>query len=413
MDQDLRDIRLTGLKGKVQHYEWGGVDYLPALLGVANPGREPFAEYWMGSHPLGNALLPEIGEGITLGDWIARHPERTLSQPVFRQFGGLPFLLKILDVREMLSIQVHPTRDAAAAGYADEEARGIPLNAHNRNYKDTNHKPEIMLAISEFWLLHGFKELSQIELILDSVPEFNVFLPLFRKEGFKSLYQFVMEMDQSDLDVLFLPLVKREIRMKREGLLDRSQPGWWVAKLFEGKTEIKTIDRGIFSIYCFNIVQLQPGEGIFQAAGIPHAYLEGQNVELMSNSDNVLRGGLTNKHIDVSELLKHISFEAVKPVILKGEAVLDGERVFHCPVPDFSIAQIQGSAGYHYQSSAQTIEIWVVTEGAFVVNQERVIRQGEAVVVFPGFTYSLNSSGPAVLYRAFVPITVNPQHEEN
>jgi mannose-6-phosphate isomerase len=135
-----------------------------------------------------------------------------------------------------------------------------------------------------------------------------------------------MEMKQEDINALLTNLIKREIRRKHDNELTKEMPGWWVAKIFDGKTEMGDIDRAVFSIYFFNIVKVNPGEAVFQSAGIPHAYLEGQCMELMANSDNVLRAGLTPKHIDVPELMKHTVFESIVPNIMKGEPVLPGKR---------------------------------------------------------------------------------------
>ncbi|MDE3143983.1 MAG: mannose-6-phosphate isomerase, class I [Bacteroidota bacterium] len=306
--------KIYKLKGKVQNYAWGGYDFIPSLIGFTNTEHKPCAEYWMGAHPSASSDLMIDNRPVSLNRLILRNHAETITDKVFQQFGELPYLLKILDVKDMLSIQVHPSKAEAIKGFDAEEAAGIPINAPHRNYKDKNHKPEVMVALSEFWLLHGFKQEAALERVLEDVQEFNILLPLYKREGLKALYQFVMEMKQEDIDALLFNLVKRELRRKENNELTKDQPGWWVAKLFEGKDEIKNIDRGIFSIYFFNIVKAEKGEAVFQGAGIPHAYLEGQNVELMANSDNVLRGGLTPKHIDVPELMKHTSFVGITPV---------------------------------------------------------------------------------------------------
>ena len=150
----------------------------------------------------------------------------------------------------------------------------------------------------------GLKKEEEIRTVLQSVPEFNDFQPVFENEGYFGLYKHIMELPQAAADVVLKPLVTREASAGQT----KESPGYWVSKLYNRKLPESNFDKGIFSIYLFNIVKLKKGEGIFQAAGVPHAYMEGQNVELMANSDNVLRGGLTPKHIDVSELLKHTHF---------------------------------------------------------------------------------------------------------
>ncbi len=402
------------LQGKVQHYEWGGFSFLPGLLGINNEEKRPFAEYWLGVHPLGVARILQGNEPVLLSDLISRNPVQALSATVDKQFGGLPYLLKILDVNQMLSIQVHPTRQVAAEGFAREDQMGIARNAYNRNYKDQNHKPEVMLAISEFWLLHGFKQQSLLEQTLTEIHELQILLPLFKREGLSSLYSFIMEMDQQSVNNLLLPLVKREIRKKKDGILTKNDPGWWVAKYYHEENPVGDIDRGIFSIYLFNITQLQPGEAIFQGAGIPHAYLEGQNIELMSNSDNVLRGGLTTKHIDVPELLANTRFEHITPKILKGTTVKDGETVFYFPVPDFALGYVYLAEAALFEDVATGPEIWMVLEGGLIINNQMVIKKGGAFIVFPGQSYAFRTSGKTQLCKAFVPVdNAYSQYEEN
>lgn len=392
------------LKGKVMHYAWGGDTFLPDFLGVKNDEHQPFAEYWMGAHPLASSELLTTDGPVSLKELIKQDPVGMLSQEVFDRFGELPYLFKVQDVNEILSIQVHPSKTEAEKGFDREEAAGIPISAPYRNYKDRNHKPEMLVTLSEFWLLHGFRKNSELEKVLEENPEFNILLPFFKREGLQELYRFVMEMDQLEVNAMLTNLVKREIRRKNEGELTRDMPGWWVARLFAGKEEPGNIDRAIFSIYFFNIVHLQPGEGLFQGAGMPHAYMEGQCVELMANSDNVLRAGLTPKHIDVPELMKHTHFEAVIPAIMKGIKARDGERVYPCPVADFGIARIELSSIIDYRGSARSLEIMIITSGGAVVNNSIVLKRGEALAVLPGGEYTIQSSGDCVLFKAFVPL---------
>ncbi len=402
------------LQGTVQHYSWGGTTFLPKLLSIENPNHKPFAEYWLGIHAGGPSSIEVNQQAVLLSDAIATDPKAALSEPVYSQFGGLPYLFKVLDVKDVLSIQVHPTKEYAKVAFEKEEAAGIALNAPNRNYKDTNHKPEIMLAMSEFWLLHGFKSEAKILETLENIAEFQVLVPLYKSEGLKGLYQFLMEMEQAQVDSLLSPVVKRALRNKQEGKVDRNAPDWWVAKLYENAAGMLPIDKGVFSIYLFNIVCVMPGQGIFQDAGVPHAYLEGQNVELMANSDNVLRGGLTPKHIDVEELIHNIKFESIDPVIIEGTKPCMGESVYPAPVQDFGIASItlDGSNSYSYE--AESLDMFLVVEGGCVVNNQLSVKTGEAFVVFPGNKLNIHASGKTLIYRAFVPsLTAYSQHEEN
>jgi len=394
--------KIFKLNGVIQHYAWGGNTYIPNLLGVENFSEKPFAEYWMGDHPSASAILETNDGPISLTDLINKDPETVLTKAVYDRFGELPYLLKVLDVKQMLSIQVHPTKEEAEKGFDKEAAAGLPINAPNRNYKDRNHKPEVMVALSDFWLLHGFKEKNLLEKTLTDVQEFNILLPLFKMDGYQGLYQFVMELAQPEVNSFLMSVVKRVIRQKKEGELSKSDPGWWVAQLFENVDQIINIDRGVFSIYFFNIVNVQPGEGVFQGAGLPHAYLEGQNIELMANSDNVLRGGLTPKYIDVPELLKHIVFEGIVPNILKGNEIRIGEKLYPCPVPDFAISKIELVAKRTYTNTSEGLEIIIVTAGGAILNNSIVLKRGEAICLLPDAEYKLESSGLCTLFKAFI-----------
>src|SRR5690348_14834060 len=251
MDRLINDTRLFKLQGKVQHYAWGGYEFIPQLLGVENKARQPYAEYWLGAHDkaASEVLLPDHSV-IPLPEFIAVSPEKYLGPAVAKRFGRLPFLFKVLDVHDMLSIQVHPTKSEAEKGFARENAAGIPLDASNRNYKDDNHKPEVMVALSEFWLLHGFLPEEKLRKVLQEVPEFSTLLPVFDQESYYGLYRHVMEMPQEKVNKLLLPPVQRAVPLYQAGTLRRSDPAYWAAKaLVSGMTRIDQLDRGIFSIY--------------------------------------------------------------------------------------------------------------------------------------------------------------------
>jgi len=399
------DKKLFRLVGRIQHYAWGGYNYIPQLLGTP-AGKEPSAEYWMGAHPSAPSAIHLNGDTLTLDQLISRQPAETIGAPVWERFKELPYLFKVLDVREMLSIQVHPTKTEAEKGFARENAAGIPLNAPHRNYKDANHKPEIMVALSEFWLLHGFLPEDKLAKVLDTVPEFNSLKSVYEKEGYYGLYKTVMEMPQDQVNTFLRPLAERVLPAYKEGKLQKSDPAFWAGRAIDNDPQgLERLDRGIFSIYFFNILQTQPGDAVFQDAGIPHAYLEGQNVELMANSDNVLRGGLTPKHIDVPELLKHTRFEAVHPHILKGEpAANPAERIYSSPAPDFVVSQIKLQPGTIYENTAKAAEIMLVLQGSAVISGSDTLdlQQGQSVFVAAGETYKME--GEALLYKASVPV---------
>ena len=391
------------INGKVQHYAWGGQAFIPGLLGISNLENRPFAEYWMGIHHQAVATVQLSDNAYTgLENLIRSEPRRYLGQRLVSQFNDLPYLLKVLDVKDMLSIQVHPGREEALLGFESENAAGIPHDAPERNYKDKNHKPEIMLALGEFWLLHGFRNVQDLADLLEKNEALQDLLPIFEHSGFRGLYQYVMDLPQESVDKMLQPLADRILPLYAGGKLNKSNPDFWAARAmitYPGK-----MDRGIFSIYFFNLVKLAEGQAIFQGAGVPHAYLEGQNIELMSNSDNVLRGGLTPKHIDVAELMKHIQFEAVTPEIMEG--VTEGmETRYVCPVPDFSLSKIKLAAGATYEFTANGPEILFVLEGKGIAGGigEWSLKKGDAFFAGSGEQVSIRCEKPLMLVKAWVP----------
>jgi mannose-6-phosphate isomerase len=402
------NTKIFKLQGKVQHYTWGGTDFIPTLLHLPNLNKKPFAEYWMGAHDNvpSEVVLPD-GSQQPLNAFIKQDAAALLGPAVHQRFGRLPYLFKVLDVKDMLSIQVHPTKKAAESAFAAENMKGTPLNAPNRNYKDDNHKPELMLALSDFWLLHGFKSPQALVTILMQTPELQFLVPIFDNKNYHALYEMVMTMDQQEVDERLQPLLDRIVPLYEKGFLDRSQEDFWAARAAKTFCEPGKLDRGIFSVYLFNLVNLKPGEAIFQDAGIPHAYLEGQNMEIMANSDNVLRGGLTNKYIDVPELMHHTKFEAVIPNILKGEAgTTPGETAFPTPAADFELRKLVLNAGSPISLTASTAEIFFVYEGevnASAGSNEISMEKGEAMLTTAGAAFELQAAQHAVVFRATVP----------
>jgi mannose-6-phosphate isomerase len=376
------------LQGTVKHYDWGGYSFIPYLLGIANNDKKPFAEYWLGTHPLGMGLVETAGDSAV--------PLNTLA-------GSLSYLFKAQDVKEMLSIQVHPSREAAEIEFARENAAGIPPDAPYRNYKDTNHKPEMLVAQSDFWLLHGFKSPEEISYTLLHVVELRELLPVFNESGYQGLYKYVMEMPQEEVNRILRPLVDN-ITATSNGVADRSDEGYWVAKAADTFSQGGRIDRGIFSIYLLNIVALKKGEGLFQDAGVPHAYLEGKCVEIMANSDNVLRGGLTTKHIDVQELLKHVKCEPTTPAIIKGDITPEQMKWYHTPAPDFGLCVFEMQAGDTVSFTPEGVEILLLTEGKVEADDDTVTVKLEpgspSAVVFPGHTIYLAAAVNSIVFRA-------------
>ncbi len=393
------------LVGRLQHYAWGGYEFIPHLLGIENTDHRPCAEYWMGAHPAAPSKI-EINNNtlFNLDKMVKQDPINVLGEEVFRHFGELPYLLKVLDVKEMLSIQVHPGKEEAAKGFEHENSLGIPLDAPYRNYKDRNYKPEVMLALSEFWLLHGFRPKNELKRILEEVESFSSLIPIFEKESYRGLYTHVMEMPAETASKILKPLISQIREEFLAGRLTKSDPSYWAA-MASAKGNHSNPDRGIFSIYFFNLLNLHPGQAIFQGAGLPHAYLEGQNIELMSNSDNVLRGGLTTKHVDVAELLKQIRFEATDPAVMNGSRY-SMETTYSCPVPDFILSRIELKVQDEYQHHANSPEILFLTQGSVQLSGKGAplnCHKGEAIFVSAGEDYTIQAIEEADIFKAAVP----------
>jgi len=318
-------MTVYALDGVIRPYAWGSRTEIPALLGIA-PTGVPAAELWYGAHP---GDPSRVGDS-TLDKLIAVEPERLLGSSVVETLGPqLPFILKVLAADTALSIQVHPNLAQARAGYAAEDARGLPRDAPQRNYKDANHKPELLCALTEFRALCGFRPVETTLRLLD-VLELAWLRDVLAGDGLRAAFTALVSLDEP------APMVEAVVaRLPRLAGTEWAPLGdalTRVARDFPG-------DIGIAEALLLNFVRLVPGEAIFLAAGNVHSYLSGMGVEIMANSDNVLRCGFTQKHVDVAELLRITDFtELAEP---RWPAV-DG--AFHVPVPDFTLSVVDGAA---------------------------------------------------------------------
>jgi mannose-6-phosphate isomerase len=390
------------LHGIHRHYDWGGKSFIPQLMQVQEVKQLPYAEYWMGAHPSAPSMVTTALGDQPLDLLIKQNPKEWLGDKTMQQFGSLPYLFKVLDVEKMLSIQVHPSKVNAEIGFDLEVAKGIAIDAPTRNYKDRNHKPEVMVALSDFWLLHGFLPPEQLDTRLKDFFYFNPLMDHFRGVDYQGLYSFFMHLSIEDSDSILKPLMMDAVASVKNGLVDKSHPHWWANKYYNGVAPTANIDKGIFSIYILNIVHVPKYYGVFQGAGLLHAYLEGQNIELMANSDNVLRGGLTTKHIDIEELLQHVKFVPTYPEILTGEVINEHELVYPCPVPDFGLTKIAIKAGEAYTIKTDSLTLLLVTEGEVCIN-DLVFKTGEVAAIQPTLATSIQAQLSSVLFKSFVP----------
>lgn len=290
----------------VQNYPWGSRTSLSEILGIPNPTDEPQAELWMGAHPKAPSRVlsgeSDPALSLSLDNLIARNPGALLGEPGASLFGGrLPYLFKVLAAAQSLSIQAHPSLGQARAGFEREEKAGIPADAPHRNYKDPNHKPEILCALTPFKALWGFRSLDEIQEVFRNLGTPGEILS--RRDTIRGFFLALMEMKRTGIQEMLEAAVK-------PGVLPEGHSGAaWTARL----QDLYPGDRGVLAPLYLNVVDLEPGEAIFIPSGELHAYLEGTGMELMANSDNVLRGGLTPKHVDIPELLSVLSFESREP----------------------------------------------------------------------------------------------------
>lgn len=383
------------LSNTVRPYAWGSTTAIPELLGTA-PTGEPQAEMWMGAHPgAPSRLTRPSGTEQPLTEVIAADPERELGPAAVAAFGPrLPFLLKLLAAGAPLSLQVHPDLAQAQQGYADEESRGVPIDAPHRTYKDANHKPELICALTPFDGLCGFRRPADAAeaiaaLGVDSLKPYVDLLHARPEEA--ALREVLTAILTADPDEMAHTV--NEAAEAADRLGGAHAPYAQIAHHYPG-------DPGVIAAMLLNYVQLQPGEALFLGAGVPHAYLGGLGVEIMANSDNVLRCGLTPKHVDVPELLRIVRFEATDPGILRPEASPTGEELYETPVDEFRLSRYAlSSGGAPIALTAATPQILLCTAGAPRIG-ELGLAPGESVFVPADEPVEVSGSG--TLFRATV-----------
>ncbi|MFC5953257.1 mannose-6-phosphate isomerase, class I [Streptomyces pratens] len=378
------------LDNTIRPYAWGSTTAIAELLGV-EPTGEPQAEMWMGAHP---GAPSHTGRG-TLAEVIAADPERELGAASVAKFGPrLPFLLKLLAAGGPLSLQVHPDLEQAKAGYADEERRGVPADAAHRTYKDANHKPELVCALTDFDGLCGFRDPIRAAELLDAlgVDSLKPYVDLLHARPEEAaLREVLTAILTADRDEMARTVTEAAAACHRLG--KDHAPYADIAHHYPG-------DPGVIAAMLLNHVRLQPGEALYLGAGVPHAYLNGLGVEIMANSDNVLRCGLTPKHVDVPELLRIVRFEARDPGVLRPEAAPDGEELYDTPTDEFRLSRYVLPAGTTtHDLTLTTPQILLCTAGS-VRAGEHELSPGTSVFVPAGEKAEV--SGTGTLFRATV-----------
>ena len=404
------------LRGALRTYAWGSRTAIAEFTGRPSPTAHPEAELWFGAHP-GDPAWLENGNGTetSLLDALRADPEGQLGPAVRARFGDvLPFLVKVLAADEPLSLQAHPSAEQAVEGYLREDRLGVPLNSPIRNYRDRSHKPELLVALGEFEALAGFRPAAKSAELMRAlgVSALDPYIALLSgqsdADGLRALFTTWITAPQPDLDALVPAVLEGAVDYVRSGATE------FVA---EAKTVLEFGERypgdaGVLASLLLNRIALQPGESIFLPAGNLHSYLHGVGMEVMANSDNVLRGGLTPKHVDVPELLRVLDFAPADDAVLRPRTHRDGiELVYETPAPEFatSVLMIDGEHVGHQidaPSRHDGPQILVCTEGLVVVcakSDEVTLHRGSSAWVrADDGPIRLRADQPTKLFRATV-----------
>ena len=380
----------------VRHYPWGSRTVIPELLGQPSPADRPHAELWVGAHPDDPSLLPDGG---SLDKAIAADPGTLLGDRVAERFGArLPFLLKVLAADTPLSLQAHPTMEQAQAGYAAEEAAGIPPEDPTRTFRDPFHKPELLLALTTFEALCGFRPIegSLHCLAKLEVPELKPTIAALARGGLRSVILQLLTLDPEPRTQLVEAVAASASRFVEAGDPEFINTYTWAARLaaaYPGDPGV------VISLMC-NHLKLAPGEAVFLPAGNLHAYLSGAGIEVMASSDNVLRGGLTGKHVDLAALIEVLDFTDGRIPVLQPVPGAGGMR-YPVPVDDFDLTRAELREDEPATLTTPGPQVILCTEGRAVLasaDGELVLEKGRSAFVPAGAAVS--ARGAAVLFRA-------------
>lgn len=396
LSKDMQDVKETMksfylMNNPIRDYAWGHPAYIPDLLNIDWPEGKPAAELWMGAHTSSPSHIQDEGVDYALDSWMQKNsPSNSV-----RYGGRLPFLFKLLAVGHALSIQAHPDKASAEAGFAREEAKKIPRDSPSRNYKDDNHKPEILMALTTFSAMIGFR---------NPVDVYNNFQILSSSGALELISPSTMEKLKHNTDDALRAFMEEFLGMLKSSRKDivncacklvtsgHNLP-WdalqreWIIRLSKDFPE----DPGVLAPLFLHLVQINPGEALYQPARKLHAYLDGFGVELMANSDNVLRGGLTVKHIDTEELRRNLDFQPSSPQILRlpHNTKVNTVNFFPIPSPEFALgmAYIDQQKGPLMELAAEGPRILLNLEGEISLEDSKhrlLLSRGQSAFVPAG-----------------------------
>jgi mannose-6-phosphate isomerase len=387
--------RMWQLQTSVRHYPWGSRTVIPDLLGEPSPADRPYAELWVGAHPDEPSVL---SDGTPLDKAIQRSPEQLLGAAVRERFGDrLPFLLKVLAADQPLSLQAHPTNEQAEAGFAAEEAAGVPRDSTTRTFKDPFHKPELLLALTPFEALCGFRPVEESLYCLAKlqVPELKPTIAALARGGLRAAIPQLLALSPEHRATLVSAVAEAASRFVAAHDPEFINTYRWAASL----AETYPGDPGVVISLMCNHLKLAPGEAVFLPAGNLHAYLCGAGVEVMASSDNVLRGGLTGKHVDLAALIEVLDFADGRVPVLHPVLGPGGLR-YPVPVEEFDLTRVQLDAQTGVLTSRGP-QVLLCTEGeAELTSSENTLALGKGAAAFVPAGAQITASGPAVLYRA-------------
>jgi mannose-6-phosphate isomerase len=378
------------LTSVIQHYAWGSKEIIPELLGTEPDGR-PVAELWMGVNPGGPSAL--AGESRTLAELIASDPVGMLGAAVAHRFSGLPYLLKVLAIEHPLSLQAHPSLEQAVRGFDSE--RGLAMDLPTRNYRDSNHKPEQVCALTDFEGLCGFRPVEQSAHLLQTLGTpalLGYRTRLLGEGGLRDVVTDLLTAPTSRIAAV-LAEVRPEAERVSQGDGPWSAEAGWLVRLgseYPG-------DRGVVIAALLNLVQLSPGQSMFLPAGELHAYLHGVGVELMANSDNVLRGGLTPKHVDAAELLSILKLTADRTVPTEPTDA-GAAHEYPSSVPDFRLSSYALTPDWVPVGAGSPSILLCVRGTAWVDDVE--LARGTAAFIPASAQVKLRSTDAALVFRA-------------